>query len=81
MGVARTVGVERADLAGLRERFLARLDAVGNVTVVARELGMNRNTAFSWARKAGLRSQRRRHPGRDEYERLRATGLWAGPVR
>lgn len=63
------------DLAGLRERFLARLDAVGNVTVVARELGVNRSTAFGWARKAGRRSQRRRHPGREEYERLRAAGV------
>ncbi len=69
------MGVERADREGLRERFLARLDAVGNVTVVARELGVNRNTAFGWARKAGLRSQRRRHPGREEYERLRAAGV------
>jgi IS30 family transposase len=61
----------------LRERFLARLDAVGNVTVVARELGVNRNTAFGWARRAGRTSVRlpRRHPGRDEYERLRAAGV------
>jgi transposase, IS30 family len=71
------VGVEHGDLAGVRERFLARLDVVGNVTVVARELGVNRNTAFGWARKAGRRSERlpRRHPGRDEYERLRAEGV------
>jgi IS30 family transposase len=71
------VGVERDDLAGLREGFLARLDVVGSVTVVARELGVNRNTAFGWARKAGRNSVRlpQRHPGRDEYERLRAGGL------
>lgn len=70
------MGVERG-LAGLRGRFLARLDVVGNVTVVARELGVNRNTAFGWARKAGRSSVRlsRRHPGRDEYERLRAEGV------
>jgi hypothetical protein len=71
------VGVERDDLAGLRERFLTRLDVVGNVTVVARELGVNRKTAFGWARKAGRSSERlpRRHPGQDEYERLRVTGV------
>ena len=71
------MAVERDDLAGVRERFLERLDAVGNVTVVARELGLNRNTAFGWARKAGRNSVRlpRRHPGRDEYERLRAAGV------
>lgn len=71
------MGVERGDLAGLKARFLARLDAVGNVTVVAGELGVNRNTAFGWARKAGRGSVRlpRRHPGREEYERLRAKGV------
>lgn len=75
------MGVGR-DLAGVRERFLARLDAVGNVTVVARELGVNPNTAFSWARKAGRGSVRlpRRHPGRDEYERLRAAGVARRPA-
>lgn len=71
------MGVEGGDLAGLRERFLARLDVVGNVIVVARELGVNRNTGFGWARKAGRGSVRlpRRHPRRDEYERLRAGGV------
>ncbi|MFE7105057.1 hypothetical protein ACFU98_24635 [Streptomyces sp. NPDC057575] len=49
---------------------------MGNVTVVALELGVNRNTAFGWARKAGRGSVRllRRHPRRDEYEQLRACG-------
>jgi transposase, IS30 family len=38
---------------------------------------VNRNTAFGWARQAGQRSERlpRRHPRRDEYERLRAAGV------
>ncbi|MBB0230190.1 hypothetical protein FOE67_11890 [Streptomyces calidiresistens] len=51
---------------------------MGNVTVVARELGVNPNTAFGWARQAGRRSvrlPRRWHSGRDEYERLRAKGV------
>ncbi|MFE5853719.1 hypothetical protein ACFQ61_10960 [Streptomyces sp. NPDC056500] len=50
---------------------------MGNVSVVAGELGVNRNTAFGWARKAGRSSVRlpRRHAGRDEYERLRAAGV------
>ncbi len=54
-----------------------RLDVVGNVSVVARELGVNRNTAFGWARQTGRSSVRvsRRHPGRDEYEQLRAKGV------
>ena len=67
-------GVDRE---GLKAGFLARMEAVGNVTMVAAELGLNRNTAFGWARQAGLRSVRasRRHPRRDEYERLRAGGV------
>ncbi|MFD5922943.1 helix-turn-helix domain-containing protein, partial [Kitasatospora sp. NPDC127035] len=71
------MAVGRDDLSGLRERFLAQVDVVGNATVVARELGVNRNTAFGWARKGGRSSVRlpRRHPGRDEYERLRDTGV------
>ncbi|AWI32996.1 IS30 family transposase [Streptomyces tirandamycinicus] len=50
---------------------------MGSVTVVARELGVNRNTAFGWARQTGRCSVRlpRRHPRRDEYERLRAEGV------
>jgi IS30 family transposase len=38
---------------------------------------VNRNTAFGWARKSGRGSVRlpRRHPRRDEYERLRAKGV------
>jgi hypothetical protein len=61
----------------LGERFLARLDVVGNVAVVAREPGLNRNTVFGWARQAGRRSVRlpRRGPRRDKYERLRAKGV------
>jgi transposase, IS30 family len=59
-----------------RARFLASFDRTGSVTVSAGELGINRNTAFGWARAAGLRSKRRHvgHPGRVEYDRLRAAG-------
>ena len=59
-----------------KARFLASFDRTGSVTVSAAELGINRNTAFGWARKAGLRSSRHRsgHPGRAEYDRLRAAG-------
>ena len=64
-----------AGAAELRARFLARLDVVGNVTVAARELGLNPNTAYGWARKAGRRSERRGHPRRGEYEQLRAQGV------
>ena len=59
-----------------REQFLTSFDRTGSVTVSARELGIDRNTAFGWARKAGLRSSGHRsgHSGRAEYDRLRAAG-------
>ena len=59
-----------------KARFFASFDRTGSVTVSASELGINRNTAFGWARAAGVRSTRRRvgHPGRAEYDRLRAAG-------
>ena len=55
-------GVDRVEL---RKKFLDRLDVVGSVTVVARQLGLDRNTGFTWARAAGRSSVRvsRRHPG------------------
>lgn len=65
------------ELARLRERFLELMAETGNVTDAARSLGINRNTAFGWARKAGLRSQRRQrpHPARGEYHRLRQSAV------
>jgi IS30 family transposase len=59
-----------------RAEFLASFDRTGSVTVSAAELGINRNTAFGWARAAGLRSNRQRagHSRRAEYDRLRAAG-------
>ncbi len=63
--------------AKLKVKFFEILDRVGSVTTAAREAGVNRNTAYGWARRAGRRSAppSRRHPGRDEYERLRKQGL------
>ena len=72
-------GVGRAGSARLREEFLARFDVVGSATIVAREMGINRHTAAGWVRQAGKQSRGRpgrgRHPGRDEYERLRGQGV------
>jgi len=58
--------------------FLTLLMSLGSVTLAARELGLNRNTAFTWARKAGFRVKSypaRAHPGREEFAKLRADGL------
>lgn len=62
--------------AELKQRFLDRLDAVGSVALAAADVGLNRNTAYGWARKAGRKSVAapRRHPRREEYEQLRAAG-------
>lgn len=63
----------------LRVRFFGLVDRRGSVSRAAAELGVNRATAFGWMRKAGLRSPgpsgRGQHPGRQEYGRLRATGV------
>jgi len=64
----------------VRARFFEALDRE-NVSVGAAALavGVNRNTAYGWARKAGVRgrgkSGRGGHPGRAEYDRLRAVGV------
>lgn len=64
----------------LKEAFFEALDrGDGSVTAAAREVGVNRNTAFGWARRAGVRSRgiggNGPHPRKDEYMRLRADGM------
>ena len=64
---------------GLRARFFGALDREdGNVSAAARAVGVNRSTAFFWAGKAGVRGGGKTgvgHPGRVEYDRLRAAGV------
>ncbi|GHI47026.1 hypothetical protein ScoT_54730 [Streptomyces albidoflavus] len=67
------------DFEALKARFFEALDQEdGNVVAAARAVGLNRNTAATWARKAGVRGRGKprppAHPGRAEYERLRAAG-------
>jgi IS30 family transposase len=73
-----TTVVFPGDRDALREQFYAMLEDIGSVTAVARRLGVNRNTAFGWARRAGLTSQRLpplSHPGKATFARLRAKGM------
>ena len=63
------------DREALRTEFLRLMDEIGSVSEVARRLGVNRNTAFSWARKAGLGSRRLPHPQMAQFRRLRSQGL------
>ncbi|MEU3796073.1 IS30 family transposase, partial [Streptomyces fructofermentans] len=68
------------DFKALRTRFFEALDqANGNVSAAALAVGANRSTAAAWCRKAGIRGLGKgspgAHPGRTEYERLRAAGV------
>jgi transposase, IS30 family len=68
------------DFEGLKARFFEALDREnGSVTGAARAVGVNRHTAAGWARKAGVRGRGKpgtgEHPGRAEYDRLRASGV------
>lgn len=69
-------------LAERKREFYVVLDRVQSPTLAARELGMDRQRAWNWARQIGFRSPYgrsggalRRHPGREEFERLRLRGL------
>ncbi len=68
------------DFEALKARFFEALDREnGSVTGAARAVGVNPHTAASWARKAGVGGRGKPgtsgHPGRAEYERLRAAGV------
>ena len=64
----------------LRARFFQALDGQGgSVSAAARVVGVNRNTAYGWARAAGIRGRGKSgtagHPRRAEYVQLRASGV------
>lgn len=64
----------------LKAGFFEALDREnGSITAAARVVGVNCNTAFGRARQAGTRGRgrprRSGHPGRAEYEWLRAAGV------
>ncbi|GMA26444.1 hypothetical protein GCM10025864_42030 [Luteimicrobium album] len=70
----------------VKKAFFAALDRLdGNITGAAREVGVHPATAFTWTKKLGIRGRgpsgaklgvrRAPHPGRAEYERLRAGGV------
>jgi transposase-like protein len=64
----------------LRARFFEALDGEkGSISGAAHAVGVKPATAFGWARKAGVRGRGKTgtagHPGRAEYDRLRAAGV------
>lgn len=60
-------------------QFLVLLKELGSVSLAARELGINRSTGYTWARRAGFRFEgrfpARPHPRRVEYAQLRSEGV------
>lgn len=60
-----------------KAEFFRLLEQRPNVSAVARELGFNRVTCYSWAHKAGIFTSeaRRVNPRREKFLRLRAEGL------
>lgn len=68
------------DFERLKKEFFEALDREkGNVSGAARVVGVSRGTAHTWARQAGVRGTGKSgtsgHPGRAEYDRLRAAGV------
>lgn len=72
------------DFEDLKARFFEALNREnGSISGAARAVGVNRATAYGWARKAGVRGRGKTgtsgHRGRAEYDRLRAaTGTSPG---
>jgi len=68
---------------GVKEEFLRLVRERQIISTVARELGIRKPTAYAWARKAGMStSEARKHnPRREEFLRLRATGLTRSEAR
>jgi transposase, IS30 family len=72
----------------LKAGFFEALDREnGSVSAAARAVGVSVSTAFGWARKAGVGGRGKTgttgHPGRAEYDRLRAAGVrrWDAAMR
>jgi IS30 family transposase len=62
-----------------KAEFFIVFDRIKSTRRAARELGLNPDTCAGWVRKAGLKGLGKPgagpHPGRDEYFRLRKTGV------
>lgn len=69
--------------AELKAEFLRLVRERQIISTVARELGIHRPTAYAWARKAGISTSEARNvnPRREEFLRLRASGLIRAEAR
>lgn len=64
----------REEFVELKSRFLDRMEMIGSASVVAREFGINIQTAYSWARHTGLKSRCISLERKAEYFALRQAG-------
>ena len=70
MSAGRSRGVQDQ-----KDRFFSVLERAGTVTAAAAELGLNRNTCYRWMQKRGLARKRADGPQREDFRRLRETGM------
>lgn len=74
-GLSTPRSAQRRFTADEKEEFLRRLVEAGNVSKVARELGINRVTGYAWAHKAGIFTSDVVDVKRREFFRLRGEGV------
>jgi IS30 family transposase len=74
-GIATSRLRSRAYSAQDKAEFFRRLAVAGNVSAVARELGFVRVTCYKWAHQAGIFTGKDVSVRRDEFLRLRASGV------
>ena len=74
-GLSTPRSTQRKYTADRKAQFLRRLGEVGNVSAVARELGLNRVTCYVWAHKAGIFTAGYSDEKRQEFLRLRREGV------
>jgi len=74
-GLSTSRSAQRRFTAEEKAAFLRRLVEVGNVSRVARDLGINRVTGYAWAHKAGIFTSDAIDVKRREFFRLRGEGV------
>jgi transposase, IS30 family len=74
-GLSTSRSTQRRYTDAEKAEFLRRLGEVGNVSAVARELGLNRVTCYVWAHKAGIFTAEYSDAKRQEFLRLRREGV------
>jgi IS30 family transposase len=74
-GVSTPRGAPRQYTEQDKARFFELLSMRGNVSAVAKELGFTRVTCYQWAHKAGIFTSEYSRRRREDYLRLRSTGV------